>query len=488
MTLNSNGLNLALSAGAGGGGGDGVNILQAGTVGTTGTTFSASTGTVFLNGSNNITISQNASNQIVVSGPTLTQYITTARASTDAIGLNSALTANGLSVTANSSGLSINVPAWITTYVAQTTQTQAAGNIAGVGTTFAGTGIAGSMTLNSAGLNLALSRSAATESFFATGANTVAGTNTTGTISNDQYIFSGAGILSVGISSNTIVLSVPAGGGAGDGGNTLAVAGSTAGSNSLVLFSNSPTVTFGMAGNTITASAAGGGVTLPGYEVFQLNNATTFSTLGQNSIYFQKFQPIENVSFNYIERRMSGSSASSSIAVTNAFTFNYGLYSRGSGASTSIYNQIASSQMVIQASYSSNLSAGYTVSQGAASLTSSSAGTVILGDLTGFKHIYMPLTSTITGGGQYAVAMWMSSASTGGTGALRIAFKEMSNINNLTIGKVYATAVLATNASFVGDFAQGVYSATSANLPATLGVSGLTNAVSQNRMYIQFEA
>lgn len=42
-------------------------------------------------------------------------YLTTARASNDAIGLNTALTANGLSVTANSSGLSINVPAWLTT-------------------------------------------------------------------------------------------------------------------------------------------------------------------------------------------------------------------------------------------------------------------------------------------------------------------------------------------------------------------------------------
>jgi hypothetical protein len=208
----------------GGGGADGVNIIQMGTTGTTGTTFSASTGTVFLNGSNNITISQNASNQLVVVGPTLTQYLTTAqpvgvylttaalsqdsskyasvgytsttqagstvgvthntqglnmawppflttaqstgaylttaRGSTDAIGLNTALTANGLSVTANSSGLSINVPAWITTYVAQTNQTVASGNIAGVGTTFAGTNLSGSMTLNSVGLNLALSAAA----------------------------------------------------------------------------------------------------------------------------------------------------------------------------------------------------------------------------------------------------------------------------------------------------------------------------------------
>lgn len=42
-------------------------------------------------------------------------YLTTARASNDALGLNSALTANGVSMTANSSGLSLNFPAFLTT-------------------------------------------------------------------------------------------------------------------------------------------------------------------------------------------------------------------------------------------------------------------------------------------------------------------------------------------------------------------------------------
>lgn len=41
--------------------------------------------------------------------------LTTARASNDAIGLNTALTANGVSMTANSSGLSLNFPAFLTT-------------------------------------------------------------------------------------------------------------------------------------------------------------------------------------------------------------------------------------------------------------------------------------------------------------------------------------------------------------------------------------
>jgi hypothetical protein len=489
--LNSAGLALSLSAGGGGGAAaDGVNILQAGTVGTTGTTFSASTGTVFLNGSNNITISQNASNQLVVSGPTLTQYLTTAqpvgaylttaRASNDAIGLNTALTANGLSVTANSSGLSINVPAWlttaalsnhshnfattttngsvavvattnsagatvamppwITTYAAQTNQTVASGNIAGVGTTFAGTNITATVGLNSAGLALSLS---------------------------------GGG-----------------GGTINQTGPNIAVAGSTVTSGD-VYFSNSPTVTFGMAGSTITASAAGGGggaATVGGWEPFPpLGGNTAFSTGGLGTIYFQKIIPQANISFNNIERRISGSTVSSAISAQAAHTISYGLYSLGTGASTSIYNLIASSSMFFQASYSSNLSAGHTISQGAGSYTASSAGTVGQGNLTGFKHCYFPFTSTLTAGGLYAVGMVMSSATTGATGPLRLGLMELSVINNLTVGKLYASTVLATAASFVGDYAQGVYSSSSNGLPATLAISGLTNAVSQQRMYLQFE-
>jgi hypothetical protein len=64
---------------------------------------------------------------------------------------------------------------------------------------------------------------------------------------------------------------------------------------------------------------------------------------------------------------------------------------------------------------------------------------------------------------------------------------ELSVINNLTIGKFYASTVLATAASFVGDYAQGVYSSSSNGLPSTLAISGLTNAVSQQRMYLQLE-
>jgi hypothetical protein len=489
LGMNSNGLAMSLSAGAGGGAGDGVNVVQMGTTGTTGTSFSASTGTVFFNGSNNVTVSQNGSNQIVIVGPNVSQYLTTAmvsNAGSNFVGLNSALTANGVSATINSSGVSLNfpaflttaaatnvtsgragtgftsastagvvpvgtlntsglsmgIPAWITTYAAQTNQTAASGNIAGVGTTFAGTNATATMGLNSAGLALSLS--------------------------------------------------VAAGGTINQTGPNIAVAGTTVTAGT-VYFSNSPTVTFGMDGaSNLTASAAGGaggGATISGYELFPpLGGNTAFSTGVNGTIYFQKFIAPANIAFSNFERRYSGSTVSSAISAQAAHTISYGLYSLGSGASTSIYNLIASSSMFMQASYSSNLSAGHTVSAGAASYTNSSAGTVGQGNLTGYKHIYFPFQSTITAGGNYAFAMNVSSATTGATGPLRIAFQELSVINNLTIGKIYNSTVAASNASYVGDWAQGVYSSSSNGLPSTLAISGLTNAVSQQRMYLQLDA
>jgi hypothetical protein len=149
-TVDSNGISLSVAPG--GGAGDGYNIVQLGTVGTTGTAWSSLSATVGINGSQNITVSQNNSNQIVVVGPNLTPYLTTARASNDAIGLNTALTGNGVAWTVNSSGLSLNVPAFLTT-AAQVSHSH--GN-----PTLALTNLSGTTASNSNGLTLSLSAAA----------------------------------------------------------------------------------------------------------------------------------------------------------------------------------------------------------------------------------------------------------------------------------------------------------------------------------------
>lgn len=85
-------------------------------------------------------------------------YLTTARASNDAIGLNTALTANGVSMTANSSGLSLNFPAFLTTaqpigaYLTTAMLSNAGSNFVGLNSAITANGV--SMTNNSSGLSL----------------------------------------------------------------------------------------------------------------------------------------------------------------------------------------------------------------------------------------------------------------------------------------------------------------------------------------------
>ena len=547
MTLNSAGLNVSASVAAPGGGG-GIALANTETTYTSGTaqlfaaggalTIGSTTGQRFnfsvpatssMVGGANITIST-AGNTITIIGATVAgqpvnfsagttsgnlgsvvfsngngvtfglngstitashNALTTARASTDAIGLNSALTANGVSMTANSSGLSLNFPAFLTTAQAPgayLTTARASNDAIGLNTAASNV----TWTVNSSGVSI--------------NALGYAGTGFTSTTTAGSLIVATQGTngLSMGVPAFLTV--------AGGGGGGIALANSqttyTSGTAHMVVAGGAMTIasTTGQSFNfsvPATSSLVGGaglsistnGSTISVYrlaasnmEVYELGNNTAFSTMGQNSIYFQQFTPKHNVEFSNIERRFSGSSVSSTNSQVAAHTYSYGLYSRQTGASSSQYTQIAASSIYFAASFNSNTQAGWTVSQGAASVTNSSAGTVNLSAITGFKHMYFPFAGTVTEGGQYAVAMQMSSATTVGTSPLRIGMMEMTHINNLTIGRIDTAAGFSiSNASRIGDFGQGVYSVTSSNLPATLAVSGLTNAVSQARMYLQLD-
>ena len=120
----------------------------------------------------------------------------------------------------------------------QSVQTQPAGNIAGVGTTFGGTNVSGSMTMNSNGLVLSLSAP------------------------------------------------TPGGGGA-----INVSAGTTSNNLQTIVFSNSNGMSFGLNGSTVTASAAGGGGGFTG-SWFQPEvwGSMLSTTLANGTVYFR---PVE---------------------------------------------------------------------------------------------------------------------------------------------------------------------------------------------------
>ncbi|HNE33139.1 MAG TPA: hypothetical protein PK365_12230 [Nitrospira sp.] len=210
----SNG-SVVISVPSGGGAGDGGNVIAAGTQ--TGTSL----GTIKFENSNGITFGMSGSTQVTASH----NGLTTARASNDAIGLNTAQT--NVTWTVNSSGLSLN-----------------AAGYAGTGTTFNGTNASASMTLNSNGLRLDLSAANGgggvnTGTFYATGNTTQ---SSSGTIALSSIIVQGTGGVSAGVSNGSIVVSGPAF-------TSLSATGA------LSVSSNGSTISLGV--GTVTVSATG---------------------------------------------------------------------------------------------------------------------------------------------------------------------------------------------------------------------------------------
>lgn len=176
-------------------------------------------------------------------------YLTTARGSTDAIGLNSALTANGVSMTANSSGLSLNFPAFLTT-AAQSGHSH--GN-----PTLNLTNLSGTTASNSAGLTLSLSGpgtvAQTNQTIGVYGSSNTTGQSSSSTVDARSLTIVGAGVASVGMSGGSVVVSVPIGGG-GDGYNILAANGSTAAQSATIGLINSNGVSWGLNGTQVTAT------------------------------------------------------------------------------------------------------------------------------------------------------------------------------------------------------------------------------------------
>lgn len=232
-TIASNGISVSVNAGGGG-------------VAISGGANSQSTGTVNFSNSNGVSFG--LSNNGVMTATVKTDYLTTARASNDAIGLNTALTGNGVAWTVNSSGLSLNVPAFLTT-AAQSNHSH--GN-----PTLALTNINGTTASASNGLTLSLSAIVPAQTqqpmyFSLSNSNTSANTMTFGNLNGVSWSYSNNSIvasvktdyLTTAAQSNQVVNSLN-----GSTGQISLNVGS-----SLSASTNGSNITFGLASNITTA-------------------------------------------------------------------------------------------------------------------------------------------------------------------------------------------------------------------------------------------
>ena len=219
ITLSGNGQSLGIIGGAGGGGGiTNINVSA-------GATSANLSNLTFANGGG---VSFGLTNS-VITGSVATTY----RASNDAIGLNTALTANGVSMTANSSGLSLNFPAFLTT-------ARASNDAVGLNTALTAGPLA--WTVNSSGFSLNAGSAAGTTSGF--GGNLISGSMTHNTAGLNLSLNHPAW-LTTAMQSNAATLS-----------NINVSAGATSANLSALTFNNGGGISFGLTNSVITGSVA----------------------------------------------------------------------------------------------------------------------------------------------------------------------------------------------------------------------------------------
>lgn len=257
---------LIISVPSGGGVGDGGNVLAAGTQTAT------SLGSVAFVNSNGITFGMSGSTQITASH-------------------------NGLT-------------------------TAAASNHSHGNPTLALTNLTGTTASASNGLTLSLSAAAVV-----TQGSLYAVSNTTqsssGTLPLSAMSFAGAGIASVGITNGSVVISVPAGGGAGDGGNVLIAGTQTATTLGSVSFADSNGITFGMSGSTRITASHNGLTSQSNQALSAANGSFAFQTAS--------FSNANGVSFG----TSAGSAITASVAAQTAQTVGVYASSQTTGQSSS---------------------------------------------------------------------------------------------------------------------------------------------------------
>lgn len=335
--------------------------------------------------------------------------LTTARASNDAIGLNTALTANGVAWTVNSSGLSLNVPAFLTTAA---NSTHSHGN-----PTLALTNLTGTTASASNGFTLSLSANApgaAAENNY----HNLLGANTSGntTASGSTIGLSGVNITLSGTNDSQIVISAPP----------------------VSVLSASANITISTSGSTVLFSAGGGGFT---NSYFNPQDAYVQVTgqQGQGTLHVQPCKA-PNVSFDRICFPVNFSGATNSTASITISQW-FGIYTKN--ASTL------------------SLSTSYSTTQ---AITHS--GTANSSNNVGQRLLTMGATALITEG-QYWVGI-ISRTTSGGANASFSQF--LCSQLNTNFSGVWGEA---SNASLQYTRGLGVYSASTTAMPSSIAFSDL---------------
>ena len=406
-----------------------------------------------LAGSQSITLSQSTAgggpNTIWFQHPA---WITTARASNDAIGLNTAQT--NVTWTVNSSGLSLNAAGYAGT---GTSVTGAASitldslglkfngsSLAGVGTTFAGANISGSMTMNTAGLNLSMSvaapgAAAEQNAINLLGANTAGNTTATGSTIGMSGL---GGITLSGTNGSQVVFSVGQQVSAYAVSNTVSSSSGTVDMRSMS-FRGMGIASVGISNGSIIVSAQE--PVLSRWSFAPEGASSAGSAMTQGSMSFQRLFIPEDVSFSRVDLPALISIASSATANTGNLLISSGcvIYSV---SGTSTLNPIAGQFATTTYTHASN--------------------TANWNSITGPRYLSFNI-ATLLGAGEYYVGFQLSTNNNSSIGTATTADPVTISIQH---GAIYTASQWA-------EF--GVVTATSLNMRPFVGVGASVTATNQ---------
>lgn len=471
--LNTNGV-LTASVGAGAAAGSvsaGTASMALGQV-----VFSNASGVSWgLNGS---TLTASVKTDYQTSGAYLTTaqpvgaYLTTARASNDAVGLNTAKTnatwtvnSSGISLDAggyagsgmttatttgvaivgthNSAGLSLGVPAMLTTAMASNRGSDfIAASASFNGTNISATLASGAVSF-SVGNYLTTARASTDAIGLATAQSNVTWTANSAGLSFDARGYAGTGTsatnASVTLNSAGLAISVAA---PGAGGGIALYDGANSITSGTARFSNSNNVSFGFNGSTITASISND-ATHTGFNPYA--NAYTIINAGANGSI--SICPVNALAFQCDRAIMAAHNTNSSNSSgQHSLTYAVGIYSRNA------------STLSLVTSGSISIALTHSGTDGSYSLYS------------GIRMVTMPLTATVSEGLYWIAALTRSSSGvTGGS----YSHMAMSQVNSNMVGH-FGSSNASTMQFPLG---HGIYTATSAAMPNSMAFSDIRGSV-----------
>lgn len=300
--------------------------------------------------------------------------------------------------------------------------------------------------------------------------------SSSGTANHSALSFAGAGIASVGVTGGSVLISVPAGGGGGDGGVFAGVStgGNTAGSTGTVSTGNF--VLVGSNGITLSQSTGAAGsaatVTIFGetkpyasaYKNFVwLANSQTQTVGNSTSVMIPFIVNDDRISFTWLRNLKTVSLASTSFASTanavysyqQAVTYGVQVYTRETGASSLSLGRILSTTagMTWSIRLSRNTTNNISVTHGltyplgvgtssssfsyAATNSSDQFSTTHMTALSGAKMDFIPFAATLSQGKYYLLSGYSTTQTTQSTANLSAGRILWSNIAasqpNLTV-------------------------------------------------------